>query len=126
MIDCDLGALVYQAEANGPEIVSLASFLKSHKIVDAISPKIDIENAMKCSIERYIGFGYDFGADVSDGINLLAGRVGLNWRIDFAEKHASECAALVVRTMLFAAYPQIERLDPRLVDPGQLRDFMRG
>jgi hypothetical protein len=125
LLDCDLGSMVYQADPRGPEVVTKTYLEETRTIVVAIEPLIDLTAAVQDSIEKYTGYRYDVGADVSDGLNLLASRVGLNWHTDFAAKHSTECAALVVRTMRFAAYPGIEKLDQQLVTPGQLLDFMQ-
>ena len=125
LIDCDLGSLVYQSDSSGPEIVTKTLFEKSRKIVVALDPAIDLTSAVQSSIEQFIGYDYDWSADASDGLNAIAERVGIPARVALSDKHASECASLVVRTMRLAAYPGVERLEEHLVTPAQLLEFMQ-
>lgn len=128
ILDTDeVGALVYQSVSGGPQITTLAEFLKDNTIVRKHAPKIDVADAVKRSIARFVGYGYDFAADLSDGLTDIAHDAGLNWQADFAGQHASECAALVVRTLRLCVdpgYPEIDTLDPHHIEPGQLDQFM--
>lgn len=128
ILDTDeVGALVYQSVAGGPQITTLQEFLKDHTIVRKFAPKINVSDAVRRSIARYVGYGYDFAADLSDGLTDLARDAGLRWQADFAGKHDSECAALVVRTLRLCVdpgYPEIDTLDPHHIEPGQLDQFM--
>lgn len=125
--DDTLGQLVYQAAGNGPELVTRALFERTHRVVARFPPAMDLSMAVRESIRKYVGYSYDYGADLSIAVNRAAKVLGFKVHVDFAEDHASECSALVVRTMLLAepAYPGVGDLDPKLVDPVSLLEFMR-
>jgi len=121
--------LIYQSDSDGPEIVTLEEFLKDRKIVCSITPSVDISEAVKESIKRYIGFKYDYAADLCDAVRDLGSKLGMKWDVDFHGKHAFECAALVVQTLRLVTtpgYPDIMTLNPNIIQPGDLLAWLGG
>ncbi len=121
----ELGTLVYQADASGPSLTSMAEFRKSHTIVYELTPAIDLSQAVSDSISKYIGDGYDYTGDI--GTLLEDVGAGKRWADDFHRPGCENCSALVVRTMQLArdpVYPGADKLVAVETDPKQLFDFL--
>lgn len=107
------------------QLIPLKTFARKNKIVDIITPKYPIDDAVKSSVE-WLGTAYDVSGLLGMSWVLLGRKLRHLWKNPFRSARNVYCSEAVTRGLLAAHYPLLNRgVDPEAVSPSDLITWFR-
>lgn len=117
--------MVMQASTGGFQLITYQRFLKGATVVAVVRPKVSLDKGIKEALQ-WLGEPYDFVGIVGMALVEVGRwfrRSPRNW---LHSSRAMWCSEANVYVLKAAGYPGASVLDPTVVSPEDLLEFMQG